>query len=134
MAEKLSEVPMVWREQKDNLTDRYFSLTRISGISSKFKHNVQYTELPYPLRPVLHSQDMPVPKPPEKWTTDDDYNDDEPVPVEEDINHPGFQPSTSNEPHHISQYKLNDLVRDLNVSKGAHTRSIMLRNIACCAT
>jgi hypothetical protein len=34
-------------------------------------------------------------KPPEKWTIDDDNNDDEPVPIEQDISDPDFQPSTS---------------------------------------
>jgi hypothetical protein len=66
---------------------------------------------------VLHSQDLPVPKPPEKWTIDDDNDDDEPVPMEQDVGDPDFQPSTSNEPHLISQGELNDLVRDLNLSE-----------------
>jgi hypothetical protein len=65
---------------------------------------------------VLHSQDLPVPKPLEKWTTDDN-NYDEPVPMEQDISNPDFQPSTSNEPQLIFQGELNDLVRDLNLSK-----------------
>jgi hypothetical protein len=60
---------------------------------------------------------MPVPKPPEKWTIDDDNNNDEPVPMEQDISDPDFQPSASNEPHLISQSELNDLVRDLNLPK-----------------
>jgi hypothetical protein len=104
---------MVWREQKDNLTDCYFCLTKISGISLKPKHSIQYPSLPSAIRPVLHSQHLPVPKPPKKWTTDDD----EPVPMEQDISNPDFQPSTSNEPHLISKGELNDLVKDLNFSK-----------------
>jgi hypothetical protein len=51
---------------------------------------------------VFHSQDLPVPKPPKKWTIDDDNNDDEPAPMEKDISDPDFQPSTSNEQHLIS--------------------------------
>jgi hypothetical protein len=66
---------------------------------------------------VFHSQDLSIPKPPEKWTIDDNNNDDETVPVEQDIIDPDFQPSTSNEPHLIAQGELNDLVRDLNLSK-----------------
>jgi hypothetical protein len=46
-----------------------------------------------------------------------DNTDDEPVPMEQDISNPDFQPSTSNEPHLNSQGELNDLVRDLNLSK-----------------
>jgi hypothetical protein len=37
--------------------------------------------------------------------------------MEQDISDPDFQPSTSNKPHLISQGELNDLVRDLNLSK-----------------
>jgi hypothetical protein len=66
---------------------------------------------------VLCSQDLPVPKPPEKWTINDDNNDDGPVPMEQDISDPDFQPSASNEQHLIFQGELNDLVRDLNLSK-----------------
>jgi hypothetical protein len=66
---------------------------------------------------VLHSQELPVLKPPEKWTTDEENNDDEPIPMEQDINDPDVQPSTSNEQHLISQGEFNDLVRDLNLSK-----------------
>jgi hypothetical protein len=110
-------VSKVWREQKDHLADCYFCLTKISGISLKSKHSIQYPSLPSAVRPMLYSQDLPVPKPPEKWTTDDDNNDDEPVPMEQDISDPDFQPSTSNEPHLISQGEFDDLVRDLNLSK-----------------
>jgi hypothetical protein len=110
-------VPMVWREPKDHLTDCYFSLTKISGISLKSKRSIQYPSLPSAIRPVIHSQDLPVPKPPEKWTIDDDNNDDEPVPMEQDSSDPNFQLSTPNEPHLISQDELNDLVRDLSLSK-----------------
>lgn len=53
------------------LTDRYFHLTKITGISYKSKHGVEYPSLSSSVRPVLHSQDVPGPKPPQKWTTDD---------------------------------------------------------------
>jgi hypothetical protein len=66
---------------------------------------------------VLHSRDLPGPKPPKKWTIDDDNNDDGPVPMEQDISDPDFQPSTSNEPHLTSQGEPSDLVRDLNLPK-----------------
>jgi hypothetical protein len=53
-------VPVVWREQKDHLTDCYFRLTKISETSLKSKHSIQYPSLPSAVRPVLHSQDLPV--------------------------------------------------------------------------
>jgi hypothetical protein len=87
-------VSMVWREQEEHLTDCYFCLNKISGLSLKSKHSIQYPSLPSAVSPVLHSQDLPVPKPPEKWTIDNDNNDDEPVPMEKHISDPDFQPST----------------------------------------
>jgi hypothetical protein len=68
----------------------------------KSKFGIEYPALPSSIRPVFHSQDLPVPKPPEKWTADEDNNDDELVPMAQDISDPDFQPSTSNEPHLIS--------------------------------
>jgi hypothetical protein len=74
-------VKMVWQEQKKIMTDCYFCLTKIYRISLKSKHSTQYPLLPSTVRPALHSQDLPVPKPPEKWTIYDDNNDDEPIPM-----------------------------------------------------
>jgi hypothetical protein len=79
---------------KYHFTDCYFCLTKTSGIFFKSKHSIQYPSLPSAVRPVLHSQDLPVTKPLEKWTIDDDNNDDEPVSMEHDISIPDFQPST----------------------------------------
>lgn len=99
------------------LTDRYFHLTKITGISYKPKHGVKYPSLCSSVRPVLHSQDLPGPKPPQKWATDDENSDNEPVHMEQEISDPDFQPSTSNEPHFGSQCEL-VFVGKLSLSKG----------------
>lgn len=39
-------VPMIWREQKDHVTDCYFCLTRVSGYSKKNKKAITYPNLP----------------------------------------------------------------------------------------
>ncbi|KAJ8879460.1 hypothetical protein PR048_020068 [Dryococelus australis] len=83
-------VPLVRREQKDYSSDCYFYLTTLKGII------VKYHDLSSANRPVPHSKDLHVPK------------------------HTTFGASTSSsEPHMITQSKLNDLVRDLNLSKKA---------------
>jgi hypothetical protein len=61
-------VPMVWREQKDHLTDCYFCLTKIYGHNYKSKHTTVYPNIPSALRPVKHDNFLPVPKPPQQWT------------------------------------------------------------------
>jgi hypothetical protein len=96
MVERFSEVYAVCCSNGVARTKRSFD-RQLSGISLKSEHSIQYPSLPSAVRLVLHSQDLPVPKPPKKWTTDD-----KPVPMEQDISDPDFQPSTSNEPHIIS--------------------------------
>jgi hypothetical protein len=110
-------VPMIWREQKDHVTDCYFCLTSISGFSSKNKKNIEYPNLSSATRPVAHSETLPVPKSPEFWTIDaDEIVEDEPMELSDKDDE--YQPSTSStEPHLITQPELNDLVRDLNLSK-----------------
>ena len=110
-------VPMVWREQKDHVTDCYFCLTKTSGYTSKTKKLIKYPSLPSAIRPVSHDDSLPVPQPPADWTIADD---DETVMGDEmrrdNVADPDFQ-LESNEPHFITQAELNDLVRDLNLSK-----------------
>ena len=56
-------VPMVWREQKDHLTDCYFRLTNVQGQSHKTRKNIQYPDLPSAIRLVRHSFDFLIPMP-----------------------------------------------------------------------
>lgn len=106
-------VPMIWREQKDHLTDCYFCITKIAGFSAKKKKSVVYLNLASAIRPVGHCDDLPVPMPPETFEESDEENDDI-VPSMD----PDFNPADPTEPHLITQAQLNDLVRDLNLSKG----------------
>jgi hypothetical protein len=55
---------VVWREPKDHLSDCYICLTNITRIISKSKHTVKYPDFPFAMRPLLHSKELPVPKPP----------------------------------------------------------------------
>ena len=114
-------VPMVWHEQKDHHTDWYFCWTKISGVSFKHRKSIQYPNLPSAMKPVQHGDNLPIPKPPANWTLESgDDDDDERVVAEnmdtEGDNDPDFHPPESY-PHLITQPELNDLVRDLNLSK-----------------
>jgi len=55
---------MVWRKLTDHVSDCYFCLTSITGVTAKSKHTVQFPNLPSVMRLVPHSVDLPVPKPP----------------------------------------------------------------------
>lgn len=117
-------VPMIWREPKDHVTDCYFCLIPPikQGINKKKRMVIEYPNLPSAIRPVPHSDELPIPNPPQEYTLDSDESPDDNV--EDDL----FQPSTSQdpdfsaevpggEPHKINQRELSDLIRDLNLSK-----------------
>jgi hypothetical protein len=72
-------IPMVWREPTDHVPDCYFCLTSITGVTAKSKHSVQYPNLQYAMRPVPHSAELPVPKPPTNITLSDSESSDEDV-------------------------------------------------------
>ena len=108
-------IPMIWREPKDHVSDCYFCLTKISGFTAKSKHAINYPNLPSAIRPVLHDDTVQVPISPAIDTLDsdsEDLNNEEPC---LDNSEHLFQ-STS-EPHFLTQADLNDLARDLNLSK-----------------
>jgi len=64
----LFAIPMVWREPKDHSSDCYFCLTNVTGITSISKRAPKYPDLPSAIRPVPHSEELPVPRPWEKLT------------------------------------------------------------------
>ena len=112
-------VPVVWRKQRDLLTDCYFCFTKIDGHNSKATHNVGYPNSPSALRPVEHDDSLPIHKPTQQWTVNVEEitstsPEDEPGPSCYSV-HPDFLKQTV--PHLISQSELNDLVTGLNLSK-----------------
>ncbi|KAI6647100.1 hypothetical protein LOD99_8937 [Oopsacas minuta] len=84
-------VPMIWREPMCHLSDCYFCMTKIDGITKKNKSSIAYPDVPSAIRPVPHSEDLPVPVPLEilDSSSDNDSND------------------------------LDDLIRDLNLPKSS---------------
>lgn len=118
-------VPMVWREPTNHVNDCYFCMIphvgQGTGISKKKKSVINYPNIPSAMRPVPHSDKLPIPEPPETFTYESD-NSDTAICQEEDMlstsRNPDFTPSTSyRQPHKIIQSELNDLVRDLELPK-----------------
>ena len=115
-------VSMVWREPKDHSSNYHAAVTKITGTASKFTHTVKYQDLLSTIRPVPHSEELSVPKPPETLTfsdvksnSDEDHGEQERDNVGCDLT---FEAScSSSEPHLLRQGDLNDLVRDLNLSQ-----------------
>ena len=112
-------VPKVWREQSDHVTDCYFCMTNIKGFSQKNKSKIFYPVCRSAIKPVPHDLDLPVPQPPTE--KEDTLSVDEGAStstengqelIESDLS---FQHESS--PLLINQERLNDLVRDLYLSK-----------------
>src|SRR5215469_10554417 len=109
---------MVWREQTNHLEDCYFCLVNVKGFNKKNKQYLQYPIIPSAIRPAAYSEDTPVPKFSGFLENDDTdlflhcYRDEE---DSTDI----FQPCDEDcdKPILFTQSALNDLVRDLYLSK-----------------
>jgi hypothetical protein len=112
-------VPMIRTEPTGHVSDCYFCLTAIKGITTKSKHTMKYPDLSSAKRPIPHSAELPVPTCPNRLDTQ------EPVASQDDNLETECEcdstyepkPSTSKESHLLAQGDLNDLVRDLNLSK-----------------
>ena len=114
-------VPMVRVEPKDHSSDCYYSLTNIAEITPKSKRTVKCPDLPSAMRPVPHSEWLPVPKLPKSDFSDDNSDSYEDHGQQEGENvdcDPPLEASRSScEPHVLAQGDLNKHDRDLNLSK-----------------
>ena len=113
---------MVWREPRNHADDCYFCLTNITGFNASSRKKIKYPNLRSAMRPVPHSDDLPVPTPP---VNKDLSSSDEEMPSREDSAESKslediestYSGTSGNEPHWITQEDLNDLARDLYLQK-----------------
>ena len=109
-------IPMVWRELKNHGDDCYFCSINVQGYNISNKKDIVYPDLPSARRPVVHGPDLPVPTPPashESLFTSSSSTETEGERHDE-IYEPASGDST---PQLFRQDKLNDLVRDLGLTK-----------------
>lgn len=111
-------VPMIWREPRNHSDDCYFCSVDITGHNSKNKKVISYPNLLSAIRPVEHSEVLPVPEPPNDLNSiETELFSDEQSELDEQDNEE-FQSITENvEPKLFNQIELNDLVRDLGLTK-----------------
>ena len=107
-------VPMVWREPTNHLNDCYFCMTKISGFSTKNKQNIEYPNLPSALRPVPHSEDVPIPTVPVELNLSLSSSDSSQSAI---VNDDDYTTTDNKAPKLMSQSDLDDLVRDLDLPK-----------------
>ena len=107
-------IPLVWREGKDQITDFYFWKINLKGINHKSKPHVRYFEVLSAIRLIYHGPDLPV--------LDSDSNMahctvSEHCEMTVVTGDDTYQPKEDNQPVLLTQVELNDLTRDLNLSK-----------------
>ncbi|KAK5649680.1 hypothetical protein RI129_000709 [Pyrocoelia pectoralis] len=112
-------VPMVWREPRNHHDDCYFCLVNIKGINRNNRQKWPYPDLDSANRPVLHSEQIPIPS---FSSLPSLPEDDAALPTFDEIqcmsseNDSDFEADLSS-PQRFNQQELNDLIRDLNLSK-----------------
>lgn len=106
-------VPMIWREPTNHVTDCYFCMTNVKGINKKNKNKIQYPDIPSAIRPVPHSDDLPIPRPPLQL---DDLSESESDAASDSDDE---YKAAESEPKLLSQDDLDDLIRDLDLPKAS---------------
>ena len=117
-------VLMVWGEPKNHTDDCYFCLTPPikAGLSMKKKRTFKYPSLPSAIRPIPHSDSLPVPTPPQNYELEAENEGRNEVEIEEKENKTSISNDpdfvlTDDAPNRLSQAELSDLVRGLDLSQ-----------------
>ena len=105
---------MVWREPKNYVSDCYFCVTDVIGINKKNCKVLKYPYLESARRPIVHSDECPVPV--YEMLSDDSDNGSTAAQESQEDEETDF---IDDRPNLFSQNELNDLVRNLNLSKSS---------------
>lgn len=111
-------VPMVWREPKNHHDDCYFCLVNITGINRNNRSKWTYPDLDSARRPCPHSDEVPIPAfscLPELSENESHMSVDTQANRSDESDSDFVGPSTAAQ--NFNQHELNDLIRDLNLSK-----------------
>uniref|UniRef100_A0A0K2T3Q7 Putative LOC100197081 [Hydra vulgaris] n=1 Tax=Lepeophtheirus salmonis TaxID=72036 RepID=A0A0K2T3Q7_LEPSM len=109
---------MIWREPTNHIDDCYFCLVNVKGFNKKSKLYMTYPCISSAIRPVPHSDEITVPVFTKLADIDDEAHTSVDDDDEEDTDE-NYKPlgSLFGQPFLYSQPELNDLNRDLNLSK-----------------
>ena len=114
-------IPMVWREPKNYFDDCYFYAVNTKGINRKNRNLLVYPNLESAIRPITHYNEIPVPVFEGLPELELPGSEEDQASIlstdnsEATVSDVGFPPSSLLQ--FFSQGELNDLTRDLNLSK-----------------
>lgn len=103
-------IPRIWREPQNHYDDCYFCLVDLSKFkSAKNRKKIAYPSIPSSIAPVKHSDELPVPQfdvPKEASSSEEQSSEDS-----------NYVCEATAEPHFPNQSELDDLIRDLGLTK-----------------
>ena len=116
-------VPMVWRDPRDHAEDCYFCIVNVRGFTAKRKSKIIYRNLDSARRPVPHDDTMPAPLPPQDGL--ESVPGDDAECIDEGTSYAStshstdseYEPEENSNPIPLSQARLNDLIREMCLSK-----------------
>ena len=114
-------IPMVWCESKNYLNDCYFCAVNTKGINRKNRNSLVCPNLESAIRPILHCNEIPppvfegLPELELPGSKEDQVSVSSTDSSDSTVSDVDFPPSSL--PQLFSQGELNDLTRDLNLSK-----------------
>ena len=105
-------IPRVWREPSNHVNDCYFCMVDITTYKKPAdRSKLVYPDIPSSIAPVPHSDQLPVPTPPATSLADDTGSS---ASDSEDVE---WHAESTDDPHFPDQNELDDLIRDLGLSK-----------------
>ena len=106
-------IPRIWWEPTNHLNDCYFCTVDVSHYrKSNDKSSIVYPSIPSSIAPVPHCEDLPIPEPPTL-----ELPSCASTSSEEDTDADFCEASTSEEPHFPNQQEMDDLIRDMGLTK-----------------
>ena len=105
-------IPRIWREPTNHHDDCYFCMVDISKYKkTKDRKKIVYPSIPSSIAPVNHCAELPIPQPPTTHAISSTSSEDDDADFEVDTT------SSSKDPHFPNQDELDDLSRDLGLTK-----------------